>query len=33
LAERFGPEWVFGTFDRSEPEWCAAALEFAEAAA
>jgi hypothetical protein len=33
LKERFGPEWVFGTFDRREPDWCAAALEFAEAAA
>jgi hypothetical protein len=32
LAERFGPNWVFGVFDRREPEWCVAALEFAEAA-
>jgi hypothetical protein len=31
LAARFGAGWVFGTFDRREPEWCAAALEFAEA--
>jgi hypothetical protein len=30
LAERFGPYWVFGAFDRREPEWCVAALEFAE---
>ena len=33
LGGRFGPHWVFGTFDRREPEWCAAALTFAEAAA
>lgn len=32
LAERFGPHWVFGLFDRREPQWCVAALEFAEAA-
>jgi hypothetical protein len=32
LAHRFGPAWVFGTFHRREPEWGAAALEFAEAA-
>jgi hypothetical protein len=32
LAERFGPGWVFGTFDKREPDWFAAALEFAEAA-
>ena len=31
LAERFGPHWLFGNFDRREPEWCTAALEFAEA--
>jgi hypothetical protein len=31
LAGRFGPGWVFGTFDRREPEWCRDALEFAEA--
>lgn len=30
LAERFGPQWLFGTFDRREPDWCRAALEFAE---
>ena len=30
LAERFGPHWLFGSFDRREPEWCRAALEFAE---
>ena len=33
LADRFGTGWVFGTFDRREPEWCAAALEFAESGA
>ena len=33
LGSRFGPHWVFGTFDGREPEWCAAALKFAEAAA
>lgn len=32
LAERFGPHWLFGVFDRREPHWCVAALEFAEAA-
>ena len=31
LGTRFGPGWVFGTFDRREPEWIADALEFAEA--
>jgi hypothetical protein len=30
LARQFGPHWLFGTFDRREPEWCRAALEFAE---
>lgn len=30
LSARFGPHWVFGSFDRREPEWCAAALQFAE---
>jgi hypothetical protein len=30
---RFGPEWVFGRFDRREPEWCAAALDYSEGAA
>jgi hypothetical protein len=30
LAEQFGPHWLFGTFDRREPEWCRAALAFAE---
>ncbi|HYF40760.1 MAG TPA: hypothetical protein VD930_13780, partial [Gemmatimonadales bacterium] len=30
LAEQFGPDWLFGRFDAREPEWCRAALEFAE---
>lgn len=30
LAQQFGPHWLFGNFDRREPEWCRAALEFAE---
>ena len=30
LAERFGPHWLFGNFDRREPEWIRAALDFAE---
>jgi len=30
LFQRFGPHWVFGAFDSREPEWCAAAMEFAE---
>jgi hypothetical protein len=30
LAEQFGPHWLFGTFHRREPEWCRAALDFAE---
>src|SRR5687767_7983002 len=33
LADRFGPAWIFGRFDRREPEWCADALDFAEATA
>jgi hypothetical protein len=33
LGARFGPHWVFGAFDPREPEWCAAALKFAEAPA
>jgi hypothetical protein len=32
LAERFGPHWLFGTFDPREREWCHAALKFAESA-
>jgi hypothetical protein len=30
LAEQFGPYWVFGMFDRREPAWCVAALDFAD---
>jgi hypothetical protein len=30
LAERFGPHWLFGTFDLREPEWCRAALAFSD---
>jgi hypothetical protein len=30
LPDRLGPHWVFGRFDEREPEWCKAALEFAE---
>ena len=30
LARQFGRHWVFGAFDRREPEWCVAALRFAE---
>ncbi|HET6779165.1 MAG TPA: hypothetical protein VFH26_09775 [Gemmatimonadales bacterium] len=30
LAERFGPHWLFGNFDRREPEWIRSALEFAD---
>jgi hypothetical protein len=30
LAARFGPHWLFGALDPREPEWCVAALEFAE---
>ena len=30
LATRFGPHWLFGNFDRREPEWIRPALEFAE---
>lgn len=30
LAQQFGSHWLFGNFDRREPEWCRAALEFAE---
>jgi len=32
LPAQFGSHWVFGSFDRREPEWCVAALEFAERA-
>ena len=32
LPNRFGPHWLFGSFDRREPEWCIAALQFAEEA-
>lgn len=30
LSEIFGTGWVFGLFDRREPEWCLAALRYAE---
>ena len=30
LADSFGPHWIFGRFERRKPEWCVAALEFAE---
>jgi hypothetical protein len=30
LPAQFGPHWIFGNFDSREPEWCVAALQFAE---
>ncbi len=30
LPARFGTGWVFGNFDRREPQWCIAALKFAD---
>jgi hypothetical protein len=30
LPTCFGAHWIFGNFDRREPEWCVAALQFAE---
>jgi hypothetical protein len=30
LPDRFGAHWIFGNFDPREPEWCSAALRFAE---
>jgi hypothetical protein len=30
LPQTFGMGWVFGLFDRREPEWCVAALKYAE---
>lgn len=30
LPRAFGVGWVFGLFDRREPEWCLAALRYAE---
>jgi hypothetical protein len=30
LPARLGAGWIFGNFDPREPEWCIAALKFAE---